>query len=157
MTAALHGKVASSRASVTGYSAEPIAEGKGFMNQVFRLRLHYDEEPRDLPRTLIAKLPSADPALRAISDRLGQDRREVRFYQEVAADARLQTSHSYYCGIDSATGNGILLLEDLNNARQGDSVAGGSLADTQRAMAQLAESRLTGGTAPAWIGWTGCR
>ena len=139
LTAALHGKAASSRASVTGYSAEPVAEGKGFMNQVVRLRLHYDDDPLDLPRTIIAKLPSADPALRAISDRLGQDRREVRSYQEVAADAHLQTPHSYYGGIDSATGNIILLLEDLNSARQGDSVAGCSLAEARRAMAQLAE------------------
>ena len=139
LTAALHGKAASSRASVTGYSAEPIAEGKGFMNQVVRLRLHYDDDPLDLPRTIIAKLPSADPALRMFSNRLGQDRREVRFYQEVAADAHPQTPHSYYCGIDSATGNTILLLEDLNSARQGDSVAGCSLAEARRALAQLAE------------------
>ena len=138
LTAALHSKAASSRAAVTGYLAEPIAEGKGFMNQVVRLRLHYDDDPLDLPRTIIAKLPSADPALRTISNRLGQDRREVRFYQEVAADAHLQTPHSYYCGIDSATGNTILLLEDLNSARQGDSVAGCSLAEARRALAQLA-------------------
>ena len=73
------------------------------------------------------------------SNRLGQDRREVRFYQEVATDAHLQTPHSYYCGIDSATGNTILLLEDLNSARQGDSVAGCSLPEARRALAQLAE------------------
>ena len=72
LTAALHGKAASSRAAVTGYSAEPIAEGKGFMNQVVRLRLHYDDDPLDLPRTIIAKLPSADPALRMFSNRLGR-------------------------------------------------------------------------------------
>ena len=63
LTAALHGKAASSRAAVTGYSAEPIAEGKGFMNQVVRLRLHYDDDPLDLPRTIIAKLPSAEPGV----------------------------------------------------------------------------------------------
>ena len=139
LTAALHGKAASSRASVTCCSAEPIAEGKGFMNQVVRLRLHYDDDPLDLPPTIIAKLPSADPALRAVSDRLGQDRREVRFYQEVAADAHPQTPHSYYGGIDSLTGNTILLLKDLNSARQGDSVAGCSQAEARRALAQLTE------------------
>ena len=50
LTGALHskdasGKDASGGASVTGYSAETIAEGKGFLNQVFRLRLHYDHDP----------------------------------------------------------------------------------------------------------------
>ena len=143
LTGALHskdasGKDASGGASVTGYSPETIAEGKGFLNQVFRLRLHYDD-PLDLPRTIIVKLPSADPALRMVSDRLGQDRREVMFYQVVAANAPLQTPHSYYCGIDSGTGNTILLLEDVNGARQGDSVAGCSLAEARRSMVQLAE------------------
>ena len=92
---ALHSRDASGSATVTGYSAETIAEGKGFLNQVFRLRLHYDDDPPDLPRTIIVKLPSTDPALRMVSDRLGQDRREVRFYQEVAASSPLQTPHSY--------------------------------------------------------------
>ena len=139
LTGALHGKDASRRASVTGYSAESVAEGKGFLNQVFRLRLHYDGDTLDLPRTIIVKLPSADPALRAISDRLGQDRREVMFYREVAANAPLQTPHSYYCEVDSGTGDTILLLEDVNGARQGDSVAGCSLAEARRSMVQLAE------------------
>ncbi len=139
LTRALHGKGASGSASVTGYSSETIAEGKGFMNHVARLRLRYDGDHADLPRTLIAKLPSTDPAIRALSDRLGQDRREVRFYQEVSTNGHLQTPHSYHCGIDQATGNTVLLLEDVSSARQGDSVAGCSLADAQRSLAQLAK------------------
>ncbi len=139
LTGALHSRDASGRATVTGYSAETIAEGKGFLNQVFRLRLHYDDDPPDLPRTIIVKLPSADPALRMVSDRLGQDRREVRFYQEVAASSPLQTPHSYHCRLDPETGNTILLLEDVIGARQGDSVAGCSLAEARRPLVQLAE------------------
>ena len=135
LTWALHSK----GASVTGYSSETIAEGKGFMNHVARLRLRYDGDHADLPRTLIAKLPSTDPAVRALSDRLGQDRREVRFYQEVSTNGHLQTPRSYHCGIDPATGNTVLLLEDVSSARQGDSVAGCSLADAQRSLAQLAK------------------
>ena len=37
LTEALHSKEVSSKASVTGYSAETIAGGNGFMNQVVRL------------------------------------------------------------------------------------------------------------------------
>ena len=139
LTGALYSKNASVSASVTGYSAETIAGGQGFMNQVFRLRLHYDDDPLYLPRTVIVKLPSADPALRMVSDRLGQDRREVRFYQEVAATGPLQPPGSYHCGMDPETGNTMLLLEDVIGARQGDSVAGCSLAEARRPLVQLAE------------------
>ena len=58
------------------------------------------------------------------------------FYREVAANAPLQTPHSYYCEVDSGTGDTILLLEDVNGARQGDSVAGCSLAEARRSMVQ---------------------
>ena len=149
LTGALHGKDASGKdasgkdasgsASVTGYSLEAIAEGKGLLNQVFRLRLHYDDDLQDLPDSIIVKLPPADPALRMVSDRLRQDRREVMFYREVAATAPFQTPHSYNCGQDPETGNTILLLEYVNEARQGDSVAGCSLAEARRSMVQLAK------------------
>ena len=84
LTEALHSKEVSSKASVIGYSAETIAGGNGFMNQVVRLGLRYDDDPVDLPRSVVLKLPSADPALRMLSNRLGSSRRELRFYQDVA-------------------------------------------------------------------------
>ena len=139
LTEALHSKGASSSASVAQRSVEAIAEGKGFMNQVVRLRLHYDDDPVDLPHTVIAKLPSTDPALRMVADKLGQDRREVRFYQEAPTHGDIQIPHSYYSAIDSATGNTILLLEEVSSARQGDSVVGCSLAEAHRCIGQLAK------------------
>ncbi len=108
------------------------------MNQVVRLRLHYDDDPVDLPHTVIVKLPSTDPTLRTIADKLGQDQREVRFYEETPTHGVIQIPHSYYSAIDSATGNTILLLEDVNSARQGDSVVGCSLAEAHRCIGQLA-------------------
>ena len=75
LTEALHSKEVSSKASVTGYSAETIAGGNGFMNQVVRLGLRYDDDPVDLPRSVVLKLPSADPALRMLSNRLGSSQR----------------------------------------------------------------------------------
>ena len=124
--------------SVTGYSVETIAGGTGFINQLFRLRLDYDHDFPSLPSTVIAKLPSADPGLRTVFDGLEQNRREVRFYQELANSVHLETPRVYHCGLDSATGNTVLLLEDMASARQGDSVAGCSLDQARRCLGQLA-------------------
>ena len=124
--------------SVTGYSAETIADGKGFMNRLFRLRLDYDTCSPDLPRSIIAKLPSADPLLRSVFDRLGQNRREVRFYREFANSVHLPVPRSYHGGMDRDTGDTVLLLEDMAHARQGDSVAGCSTDEARRCIAQLA-------------------
>ncbi len=124
--------------SVAGYSAETIAEGKGFMNQLFRLGLEYDTDSVDLPPTVIAKLPSTDPLLRAVFDRLGQNRREVRFYSELSSSSRLRTPRSCYSGLDTSTGDTALLLEDLSSVRQGDSVAGCTMDEARRCIAQMA-------------------
>ena len=126
------------RPSVTGYTAETLAEGKGFMNQIFRLRLSFDADPVDLSDTVIAKLPSADSLLRTVLDRLGQNRREVRFYQCLAEGPEMLTPWVYHSGMDAASGNTVLLLEDLSSARQGDSVAGCTLDEARRCIGHLA-------------------
>ena len=138
LTQALFGKGEPGGPSITGYSAETIAKGRGFMSRLFRLRLDYDSDSDGLPLSVIAKLPSADPLLRTVFDRLGQNRREVRFYQEMASISNLQVPRCYHCGMDPATGDTVLLLEDMGRARQGDSVAGCSLDEARQCIGRLA-------------------
>ena len=132
LTEALQSRGAAGGASVTGYSAETLAEGKGFMNRLFRVTLDYDADLPNLPAAMIVKLPSADPLLRAVFDRLGQNRREVRFYQRVGSQpSPAGPSRCYHSGVDPSTGHTVLLLEDMSHARQGDSVAGCSMAEAR--------------------------
>ena len=121
-----------------GYTVEVIGEGKGFMNQIARLRLDYANNSKNRPRTIIIKLPSTDPDVKAVADKMGNDRREVRFYEEIAPHAKLQIPHCYYSAIDQVTGDTVLLLEDLGDARQGDSVVGCSREDAELAISVLA-------------------
>ena len=76
-------------ASVTGYTVEPIAEGKGYMSRLYRLWLDYDGESGNAPDSIIAKLPSSDPLLKLVYNRLGQNLREVCFYRELAGDVHV--------------------------------------------------------------------
>ena len=138
LTKCLNADRSSGGPSVTGYTAEPLAEGKGFMSQLFRLMLHFDSGPADRPDTVIAKLPSADPLLRTVFDKLGQNRREVGFYRNLANSPQMLTPRVYHSALDPATGNTVLLLEDLRSLRQGDSVAGCTLDEARLCMEQLA-------------------
>ncbi len=126
-----------SDARVTGYSTEPVADETGFMNQLFRLHLEYDTERPDAPRTVMVKLPSTDPLIRTVYDSLEPNLREARFYKEIAASSHLRTPHPYFCGTDAVAGHTVLLLEDLSDTRQGDSVAGCSRAEAEHVMAQV--------------------
>ena len=138
LTRALDADEGSRGPSVTGYSAEPLAEGKGFMNQLFRLRLQFDSGTEDRPDTVIAKLPSDDPLLRTVFHRLGQNRREVGFYRNLADSPLMPTPSVYHSGMDPPTGNTVLLLEDLRSLRQGDSVTGCTLDEARLCIGQLA-------------------
>ena len=129
---------AASGARVTGYSAESVADQTGFLNQLIRLHLEYDALHPDLPRTMMAKLPSTEPLIGEVFGRLAPNLREARFYQTIAGGSILRTPRAYFCGADPATGRTVLLLEDLSDARQGDSVAGCSRDEAERVMAQMA-------------------
>ena len=107
---ALDGGSQPSGPSVTGFSVKNLAGGTGFINRLFRLGLRYDHDSPGLPSTMIAKFPSADPGLRTVFDRLEQNRLEVRFYREMADSVHLETPRVYHCGLDSGTGNTVLLL-----------------------------------------------
>ena len=124
LTQALNSTGTLAGASVAGFAAETIAQGTGFMNQLFRLHLQYDSDASGLPRSVMVKLPSADPMLRRVFENLGQNLCEVRFYQKMATNRHLPTPRLYYGAADAATGNTVLVLEDMADARQGDSVNG---------------------------------
>lgn len=139
LTQALNSTGALGSVSVTGFAAETIAQGTGFMNQLFRLQLQYDSDALDQPRSVMVKLPSVDPLLRRVFEGLGQNLCEVRFYQEMATNRHLAIPRLYYGAADSATGDTVLVLEDLSYARQGDSLSGCSLAEAQRVITRVAE------------------
>ena len=109
------------------------------MHQIARLKLDYDYEPEDLPRTIIIKLPSTYPDVKAISDKLGDHEREAGFYEEVATNASLRSPYCYYSAIDPVTGHAVLLLQDLGDARQGDSLVGCSQAEAELTIRLLAK------------------
>jgi hypothetical protein len=125
------------RASVVAVEPIPIDAGHGFTGRVLRLRLSYDAPEPDAPATLIAKLPAADPDVRAAMTAIGLYAREVGFYAAFAT-TDLPVPRVHYAAADPATGSSLLLLEDLTDGRVGDNLGGCSDADADLAVAQLA-------------------
>jgi hypothetical protein len=122
LTQALRSDGALSNANIVGLQSERLGVGQGFVGQVYRFKLEYDTAEAGSPQSLVAKLSSADPNLRALLFRLNQT--EVHFYEEFAPEIKLPTSRRYYGAVDPQTSKSILLLEDISNARVGDNVAG---------------------------------
>ena len=125
--------------AVQGFEREVIGEGYGFVGEITRLSLTYDRADAAGPRSRIAKLPTADEAIRSIALLFGWYEHEVRFYEEIAGQVEVRTPKCYYSAMDVPAGRFALLLEDLAPARCGDQLASCSLDDAKLALRELAK------------------
>lgn len=148
-------------------AAFPLAEPDGVMrvDQVAR-RGRMSESARLLVRetdgrrrAVFAKWPSRHGRIRRVARHSGAYEREAMFYRELARDCGAVLPAVHHSAYDPATGEFVLLLEDLVEARPGDDL-GCSVADVRRALRAIAKlhARWTDGRLaarpwlPAWHG-----
>lgn len=144
LTAALRGTDTIKKSNVTSFDMEAdIAAGAGFMGQLARLKLRYDQPEPGAPAALIAKFPTYGPDNRAIADMFRMYETETRFYEEVAANVELRTPRRYHSARAADSTDFILLMEDLAPARVGDQVVGCSRAQAELAIRELAKFHAT--------------
>jgi hypothetical protein len=120
------------------------AVGTGQMGDCLRLALTYDRTV-PAPATLVAKLPSSNETSRATGMAMRTYEVEVCFYQELAADLPVRSPRCHHAEIDHASGDFVLLMEDLAPAEQGDQVAGCSVDQARLVLAEAARLH-----APRW-------
>ena len=143
LTAALHASGAlDSSARVRAVDQQPV--GTGQMGDCLRLGLTYDRAV-EAPPTVVAKLPSSNATSRATGMAMRTYEVEVRFYQELAPHLPVRSPRCHHAEIDLATGDFVLLLEDLAPAVQGDQVAGCAVGEAGLVLAEAARLH-----APRW-------
>jgi hypothetical protein len=136
LTAALRRSGVLGEAAVAEVVARPV--GHGLIGDSFRFEIVYDRDAPGAPGSLVGKFPAADPVSKATGVSLNLYAREVSFYREMAATVKMFTPRAYVAEIDPASGDFILLFEDLTPARHGDQLTGCSLADAETAMLEAA-------------------
>lgn len=118
--------------------------GDGLIGMNIRLSIE-TPEGSDLPDSLVAKLPSDDPASRNTGVALGNYEREIVFYEHIAPTVDIRVPHCYHLEWDPQDGEFMLLLEDLAPGEQGDQLVGSTPERSRVAIVELA--RLHG---PRW-------
>lgn len=150
LTGALRATKTITTSSVTSFDLDAdIAAGAGFMGQLARVSLRYDEPEPGAPTSLIAKFPTYGPENRVIADLFRMYETETRFYEEVAGKIELRTPRRYYSARAADSTDFILLMEDLAPAGVGDQVAGCSPAQAELALRELAKFHATWWESPA--------
>lgn len=143
MTRALREAGVIDRARVIDLACKPV--GNGLVGDSYRFRLTYDDDQPNAPATVIGKFPAADPDSRRSGSAHMLYVREVAFYRELATTVAIHAPRPILAEIDPATDDFTLILEDLAPARQGDQLAGCSIADSRTALAEAAALH-----APRW-------
>ena len=118
--------------------ARPLDAGVGAFSSLFRVELAYDAQPRDLPGSLVLKLPSSIAANRDRALAFDLYRREALFYREVAPTLAVRVPRCYWSSVGSDPAHAALLLEDLQGLSRGDQLTGLSVAQARRAVGWVA-------------------
>lgn len=136
---------------VSDFEVEPLGAGAGIIGLVTRVHL----QGANGPGSLIAKFPSPVPENRAVAATYDMYGREVAFYRSIAPQIAVRVPDCYHAEIDRASGDFVLLLEDLGTLRVGDQVGGCTAAEARlviRGIARLHAStwgkRFAGTLAP---------
>jgi hypothetical protein len=116
---------------------ERLTGQPAFNANVWRIYLIYDPPQPHAPTSLIAKLPTIQTELHERATILQPGARENWFYRVAALRSPVLTPRCYYQAIDEATGQSVLLLEDIVTPT-GSQLAGATLAQVKIALDSLA-------------------
>lgn len=109
---------------VSGVTKTVIGEGRGVLSLMARLTLSYEGTVTPAPNHLVVKLPALAAQNRYLGANYGLYEREVRFYQELSSRVPLRTPVQYAAEVEPASGDFVLLLEDLSGGTVAEQVDG---------------------------------
>lgn len=126
---------------VSGVRSDRIGDGLVGLN----LRVAIKSQDAGAPSSVVVKLPSLDETSRATGVALRNYEREVKFYDRIASTVDIRVPHCHHGNWNEATGDFVLVLEDMAPAAQGDQVAGCDIETARAAVVELARLH-----APRW-------
>ena len=114
-----------------------LGDGIGQMSELSLLEL--DHEGADAaPQSMVLKLHTAHPDMRAVAERYHMFEREVNFYQRFADKVPLRTPDVYFSGL-AGMDRCVFLMEDMSGWHSPDQLVGPTLAQTEIAVQHLAK------------------
>jgi len=99
---------------------EQIGVGEGFMSDIVRLLVTYSNTASNLPKTMIAKMPTDYKPMREISIRRGVFEKEIRLYTEIVPKSPIRCPELYFSGMDKVNDSYVLLMQDCSNYELAD-------------------------------------
>jgi hypothetical protein len=122
--------------TVESFELEQIGVGVGLLGRLYRVALTGD----GVPASVVAKFPTLDEGARAnVTTPLGFYSNEVSFYNEGAARTPIGTARAYTAQFDEASGDFVLVLEDVADRRCEDQTVGCEISSAEVAVDALSK------------------
>lgn len=126
---------------ITGFGVRRIGDGLVGMN--LRLAITYaapdTASGAGAPATVVVKLPSPDPTSRTTGIALRNYEREVKFYRDLAGTLDICVARCHHADWDEASGDFVLVMEDLAPGEQGNQLTGCTIDQARTAVLELAK------------------
>ena len=126
--------------SVLGGDVGPIRQqfiGDGHIG--VNVRIAMPDAGRELPRSVVVKLPATDETSLTTAAMLRHYERETRFYTELASSVDMRVPACLHGDWTASTNDFVLVLEDMAPATQGDQLTGCTLEQARDAVRELAK------------------
>lgn len=128
--------------SVESIDAKSV--GTGQVAHCERFEVTYTDWDGRAPASFVGKFRSPDELSRRTGSS-GTYQREVNFYRHIRPTVGIRTPDVHWLDLDEATGDFILLMEDMAPAEQGDQMRGATIEEATAALDEVARLH-----APRW-------
>ncbi|MFX1457601.1 MAG: phosphotransferase [Promethearchaeota archaeon] len=130
---------------------ESCGEGKGFLSELVRLTLTYDNASSELPSTMIVKMPMGFRGV--VNSPHNFYRREIEFYKEIAPRSKIRVPEVIYSNYDLAANRYILILEDCSKYKVVNQLEGLNIEQIKQVIKSIAKFHARWWDAQELISW----
>lgn len=124
---------------IQSISREPWGTGEGFVSDMARLTITYDQESDEAPDTMIVKMPTTFRTALAVALQYNLYEREIRFYTEIASKSPIRVPGLIFQDYDIESKKSILILEDCSCYTQVDQIEGLNQEQTELVIDTIAD------------------
>ena len=122
--------------ALSGFDFAPV--GTGQVGDSYRVTLDWTTHDDGLPKSLVAKCPAADSVSRDTARNMNLYEIETKFYEHFGTNCGARVPHVYLADYEPASGDGLLLFEDMAPAQQIAQMDGCSLAQVESVLNEAA-------------------
>ncbi|MBT4490999.1 MAG: phosphotransferase [Rhodospirillaceae bacterium] len=122
---------------VVDLTRQDLNQGAGFVSQLVRVRMHYEDKPKAAPGSVIIKMAPSDAGTKEFGKLLGLFQREAAFYKYLATNNPCNPPRPYHIDMADSGDSFTFVIEDLGSHDQEKILDGCTPADAHAVLAAL--------------------